>query len=196
MFMWNHIFKKRSCINCKKPFIPKVGNQRVCKKCKHKVDYLRIRKWVKNNPILIKQYSKNFRETHLLEIRKKDRICKKQWRKNNLAKALLQERKWRKQNAEKHRNRTSTWKKKNKDKTNDMNRKRYLKTKGITGSHTLKEWENLKAKNNSTCKGCGKKEPEIKLTRDHIIPISKGGTDYIKNIQPMCNKCNSRKWAN
>ncbi len=59
--------------------------------------------------------------------------------------------------------------------------------------HTSKDWEDLKEKYNFTCPACGKREPEIKLTRDHIISLSKGGSDCIDNIQPLCKPCNCRK---
>ena len=61
------------------------------------------------------------------------------------------------------------------------------------GSHTLGEWENLKIQYGYTCPMCLKKEPDVKLTRDHIIPITKGGSDFIENIQPLCVQCNSKK---
>lgn len=62
------------------------------------------------------------------------------------------------------------------------------------GNYTWETWQDLKKKHNYSCVMCCRKEPEIKLTMDHIIPISKGGTNWISNIQPLCRGCNSKKW--
>jgi len=66
--------------------------------------------------------------------------------------------------------------------------------KGAIGSFSQGEWELLKIQYNFTCPRCFKKEPEIKLTIDHIIPLSKGGSNWIENIQPLCRSCNSWKY--
>jgi hypothetical protein len=75
------------------------------------------------------------------------------------------------------------------------NRRNRLKRVTIIefGSHTFEEWQELKKKFNYTCPCCGKSEPEINLTEDHIIPLSKNGTDLINNIQPLCLICNISK---
>ncbi len=62
------------------------------------------------------------------------------------------------------------------------------------GFHTKKEWNELKEKCGFTCLRCRKVEPEIKLTRDHIVPVLLGGKNDIKNIQPLCQSCNSLKY--
>jgi len=40
------------------------------------------------------------------------------------------------------------------------------------------------------CKNCGNQE---NLTVDHIIPLSKGGSDNLDNLQILCQSCNSSK---
>lgn len=75
-----------------------------------------------------------------------------------------------------------------------IQKRRDLRKIGNGGSHNLGEWINLIAQYNWTCPCCSKKEPEIKLTEDHIVPISKGGSDNIENIQPLCKLCNNKKY--
>jgi 5-methylcytosine-specific restriction endonuclease McrA len=61
------------------------------------------------------------------------------------------------------------------------------------GSFAWQDWVYLRNRCNGVCPACGRAEPEIKLTIDHIVPISKGGTNTINNIQPLCRSCNSKK---
>lgn len=63
------------------------------------------------------------------------------------------------------------------------------------GSHTLIQWNELKKQYGFQCAKCKKQEPNIKLTKDHIKPVSRGGDNGIKNIQPLCQKCNVKKFT-
>ena len=70
---------------------------------------------------------------------------------------------------------------------------RKARKENAEGAYSLQEWEDLKKQFNYICPSCFRKEPKIKLTADHIIPLVFGGFNYIDNIQPLCFSCNSSK---
>lgn len=70
---------------------------------------------------------------------------------------------------------------------------RQTREREAVGFHSEGEWETLKAQYGFTCPCCKKPEPIVRLTRDHVIPLAKGGSHFIENIQPLCQSCNSRK---
>ena len=72
-----------------------------------------------------------------------------------------------------------------------VERKHRVRANG--GRFTLQEWELMKKDYNFTCPICRRNEPDIKLVRDHIFPIVKGGRHCKENIQPLCISCNCRK---
>lgn len=53
----------------------------------------------------------------------------------------------------------------------------------------------LRALYGRTCLACGRREPHIRLTVDHVIPLSWGGTNALDNLQPLCSECNLDKGA-
>lgn len=56
--------------------------------------------------------------------------------------------------------------------------------------HSQKEWRDLLALFNGQCAACGSSS---NIHRDHVMPLSKGGSDSIDNIQPLCRRCNLTK---
>jgi 5-methylcytosine-specific restriction endonuclease McrA len=69
------------------------------------------------------------------------------------------------------------------------------KKAGVTGEHTAGEWLDLKELYGFRCLRCNRMEPEIELTRDHVMSIKNGGSNSIENIQPLCRSCNTAKGA-
>lgn len=43
------------------------------------------------------------------------------------------------------------------------------------------------------CQLCGRRAPDVELEIDHIIPRSKGGTDFDTNLRALCRECNLGK---
>lgn len=63
---------------------------------------------------------------------------------------------------------------------------------GAPGSFTLIEWECKCLAHGNRCVYCG---AGGKMTRDHDIPLSRGGSHFITNLVPACKRCNCRKRA-
>jgi 5-methylcytosine-specific restriction endonuclease McrA len=72
--------------------------------------------------------------------------------------------------------------------------RRRARVQGVGGNYNIQEWIGLKIQFNSACALCKKSEPQIKLTVDHIVPISLGGSNDISNIRPLCKSCNSKQY--
>jgi len=43
------------------------------------------------------------------------------------------------------------------------------------------------------CLYCGTRKPRTDLTRDHVLPVSRGGTDKWENVVAACKRCNWTK---
>jgi 5-methylcytosine-specific restriction endonuclease McrA len=61
------------------------------------------------------------------------------------------------------------------------------------GSHTLEELENQRKLQKNKCYYCGIDLNIIVNHRDHKVPISRGGSNSIKNIVWACAPCNQKK---
>ena len=67
------------------------------------------------------------------------------------------------------------------------------KKNGGGGSFTVEEFETLCNFYDNKCLCCGTPAHIKPLTADHVVPVSKYGSSYIENIQPLCQSCNSSK---
>jgi 5-methylcytosine-specific restriction endonuclease McrA len=61
------------------------------------------------------------------------------------------------------------------------------------GSHTLSQWLSRVRLYGWRCTYCGKRLTKKTLTKDHRIPLSRGGSDYASNLVPACGRCNTSK---
>jgi len=55
----------------------------------------------------------------------------------------------------------------------------------------------LFARDNYRCQFCGRRQHELRhrecLTRDHLVPLSRGGSNAWNNVLTACSSCNTRK---
>lgn len=79
----------------------------------------------------------------------------------------------------------------------ERDQNKHARRKGAEGSHTTEEIQLLFNKQKGRCayfKICGNRLGD-EFHEDHVTPISKGGTNWIRNIQLTCAACNQKKHA-
>lgn len=171
-----------------------------CKLCEFKRD----KEYVSNNRLKVnskayKHQHKNKERTAAIRKRSYNKNRLKRiaevilWRKNHPDKVKRYQAANYKKYSEARKKKTKDWNLKNTErrKVNQASRRaRELKAGGF---FSAKEWCGLKEKYNNTCLCCNRKEPDIKLTADHVVALSCGGSNFIENIQPLCISCNSSK---
>lgn len=130
-------------------------------------------KWIEKNLEKVKGYRAKSRLTH----REKRLEYLQRWRENNPDKVAKNRRDWADNNRDRLR---FLW-----------NRKRVRRLQA-DGSHTLEDIEFLYSKQRGRCAYC-RVRLGTSYHRDHIIPLSCGGSNWISNIQLTCATCNLRK---
>lgn len=85
------------------------------------------------------------------------------------------------------------WREKNPDKVKVSRSKRRALLKGAEGTHTPGDLKYIYDHQQGKCPCCKKYIPFDKITVDHIIPLTWGGSNYPSNIQLLCKSCNSSK---
>lgn len=90
--------------------------------------------------------------------------------------------------------RAGNWKSKNIEKVREIQfagkMRRRARKNEVGGNFTKDEFRALCERYGNICLCCKQHNP---LCADHVIPLSKGGSNSIENIQPLCHTCNSKK---
>lgn len=101
---------------------------------------------------------------------------------------------WKAENPERYRALVRRWQKANPDKMRPLHHAARARRRGAEGRYTAKDLQEIRAAQRDKCAYC-----RIRLNGkgsvDHIAPLSKGGTNDRRNLQLVCQPCNSRKSA-
>lgn len=161
------------------------GYDSICNECRNTAS----RQWRAANKDRVAELNREFYETNRAERLEYHR----QYRQTNKERIKQLINRFCRERPDYHRNYNREWARANPDKIRAKDNARRAFKMGSSETFTAVEWKALKERYDYTCLRCGRREPEIELTVDHIVPISKGGAGTIDNIQPLCKLCNSAK---
>jgi 5-methylcytosine-specific restriction endonuclease McrA len=141
----------------------------------HCLEY--IKNWKENNPGRLEEYKKVTNKRQALK-RKENPNLFKEWYYKNLDKAHAA---------------TKAWRAKNKEKVLCYVRNRLAIKKKAEGIHTDQDIAQILKNQNFLCNSCSVFLESYHV--DHIIPLSRGGSNWPSNLQCLCPTCNLRKGA-
>jgi len=109
-------------------------------------------------------------------------------------------RKWNAANSPANVARARKWKEANPERAREINlvadQNRRSRLMGAEGSHTTEDVEKILWRQKFKCAECGCNIRAAGSRHvDHIVPISKGGSNWPSNLQLLCVACNLRKSA-
>lgn len=132
------------------------------------------------------------------ENREKLRIYGAAWRAKNPEKAAAPKARWSQKNKESEAARLAMWRRNNPEAKKASNHARRALSAGAEGCHTKHDISNLVQLQKFRCASCLLKiikSGRLEYHVDHIIPLSKGGSNWPTNLQILCPGCNLRKYA-
>lgn len=153
------------------------------------------KEWKKNNKDRVRETDRAWRKNNPERVKALGRQNVKRHTKENRARAA----KWRIENLERAKEYRRTWGKNNRAKLNVLGHKRRAVEREADGSFTSDDLKRIYRMQGGKCPYC-QSSLKHKYEIDHIIPLSKGGSNYANNIQLLCdnisgNACNQSKNA-
>ena len=173
------------------------GLQSRCHACvaAHVRDYVRLnktkvvaanREWYKNNADSVKAKS---RAHYHARPRAESRAVRAKWRLKNKAAVAVASLDWYYRNKNKCRAAAQRYAKKFPEKQKARVHRRRARVKNAPGAFNADQIKQVVSLFGGKCAYCGGAYEAI----DHVVPLSRGGTNYIANIRPCCTTCNSSK---
>ena len=179
------------CADCK--VCRRVANRKFYEKNKERIQGYHRDRYAKDSEFF-RAKSRKWVEEHSEENR--ERSAK--WREDNLAYAKQRGRDYARAHCEEGRKRAREWAAKNPEKVAEQSKKQRIKRKGVeSDGHTIAElrayWEKV-GYDPRVCSYCDGPISNWKTSvGDHVVPLSRGGPDFVENIVPCCPSCNREK---
>lgn len=148
----------------------------------------RMRAWREANNAKIAEYKRIYRQANKTRIAKQKRAYNEANRERMNEQSLAWYRANKEQAAEQHR----TWRKANPNRDRVRNQRRRIRKLQAEGTHTTEDIQRQYQAQKGRCYWCSAKVGDTYHV-DHVIPLSRGGSNWPENLVIACPTCNISK---